>query len=315
MGLAQKTPVSPRTIQQEAMQSNADLEEIAAQLEASGEYRVLRRLHTRTEFSPEDGSQKKIGIVLDVETTGLDYLRDEIIELAMLKFEFAADGRIFKVTDTFDQLREPSVPISEEVIALTGITSDMVSGRTIDTQAVESFVDDAVIVIAHNAGFDRKFCEQVWKCFADKAWGCSMHEINWRAEGFEGTRLGYLLAGAGHFHDGHRAVEDCNALIELLSYSLPVSAEPALRHLLDKARKPTARVWAKSSPFNQKIHLKSRGYHWNDGTDGRPRAWWIDVPEEQLEKEKNFLYNEIYGGDSNVFWTRVTAFNRYSARI
>jgi DNA polymerase-3 subunit epsilon len=297
------------------MKSKAELENFAAQLEASGEYRVLRRLHPRIEFSPGDKSPKKMGIILDTETTGLDYLRDEIIELAMVKFEFASDGRIFKVIDTFNQVREPTIPISQEVSALTGITADMVSGRTIDLQAVESFVEDAVIVIAHNADFDRKFCEQVWTCFAVKAWACSMKEIDWRAEGFEGYRLGYLLAGIGYFHDGHRAVEDCKALIELLSSSLPVSAELALRLLLDNARKSTARVWAQNSPFDLKDCLKSRGYRWNDGADARPRAWWIDVPEEQLMEEQKFLRDKIYGGEFDFFYTRLTAFNRYSTRI
>lgn len=297
------------------MRSDAELEELATQLEVSGEYRVLRRLHPRTEFSPEDGSLKKIGIVLDVETTGLDYLRDEIIELAMVKFEYASDGRIFRITDTYDQLREPTIPIPEEVSTLTGITAEKVSGRLIDSAEVEAFVGDAVVIIAHNAAFDRKFCERAWRYFATKAWACSMNEINWRGEGFEGYRLGYLLAGIGFFHDGHRASEDCKALIELLSRPLPVSGESALRQLLDNARKPTARIWAQNSPYDLKDALKSRGYRWNDGSDGRPRAWWIDIPEEQLEGEQKYLHNEIYGGDFDLFWTRITAFDRYSTRI
>lgn len=297
------------------MQSNVELETFAAQLEASGEYRVLRRLHPRIEFNPENGSSKKMGIVLDVETTGLDYIRDEIIELAMVKFEFASDGRIYRIIDTFNQLREPSIPISEKVSALTGITPEMVTGRTIDTQEVESFIDDAVIVIAHNADFDRKFCEQAWECFAAKAWACSMNEIDWQAEGYEGLRLGYLLAGAGYFHDGHRASEDCKALLELLVQPLPVSKELALRHLLDKARKPTSRIWAINSPYDQKDILKSRGYRWNDGGHGGPRAWWIDVAEEQTMEEKKFLCDNIYKGNFNFLWNKITAFNRYSIRI
>lgn len=26
--------------------------------------------------------------------------------------------------------------------------------------------------------------------------------------------------------------------------------------------------------------LKIRGYRWNDGSDGRPKSWWIEVAEE-----------------------------------
>jgi hypothetical protein len=39
--------------------------------------------------------------------------------------------------------------------------------------------------------------------------GCSAMEVEWRKHDFEGSRLGYLLNGAGFFHQAHRAVDDC----------------------------------------------------------------------------------------------------------
>lgn len=47
------------------------------------DYRVLRRLTPRTEFAPCDGQSTKVGILFDVETTGLNAALDEVIELAM----------------------------------------------------------------------------------------------------------------------------------------------------------------------------------------------------------------------------------------
>src|SRR4051794_17157009 len=54
-----------------------------------------------------------------------------------------------------------------------------------------------------------KFAERYWPIFEHKAWACSATEIEWRKHGFDGSRLGYLLAGAGLFHEAHRAVDDC----------------------------------------------------------------------------------------------------------
>jgi DNA polymerase-3 subunit epsilon len=65
----------------------------------------------------------------------------------------------------------------------------MVTGHRIDAAAVSSFVADAMIVIAHNAGFDRKFAERYWPILQHKAWGCSATEVEWRKYGFEGSRL------------------------------------------------------------------------------------------------------------------------------
>jgi hypothetical protein len=83
----------------------------------------------------------------------------------------------------------------------------MIAGHRIDEAAVSAFASDAVIVIAHNAAFDRKFVERYWPIFERKAWACSATEVEWRKHGFEGSRLGYLLNGTGLFHQAHRAVE------------------------------------------------------------------------------------------------------------
>jgi len=124
-------------------------------------------------------------------------------------------------------------PIPAEVSALTGISNEMVSGHQIDEAAVSHFADEAVIVITHNASFDRKFAERYWPIFQRKAWGCSATEIEWRKHGFERSRLGYLLNGTGFFHQAHRAIDDCHALLEILAFELPTAAAPALAVLLE----------------------------------------------------------------------------------
>jgi DNA polymerase-3 subunit epsilon len=136
----------------------------------------------------------------------------------MVKFDYAPDGRIICVKDTFSAFNEPSAPIPPEITAMTGITDDMVAGHRIDEAAVNAFVDGAVVTIAHNSGFDRKFSERYWPVFETKAWACSATEIDWRQHGFAGAQLGYLLNGAGFFHQAHRAVDDCHALLEILDF-------------------------------------------------------------------------------------------------
>ena len=105
------------------------------------------------------GQEVRTGVLLDTETTGLDHVKDEIIEPGMVKFDYTGDGRIVGV-DTFSAFNEPSVPISAEVTALTGITDEMVAGHRFDDTAIAAFAENAVIVIAHNSGFDRKFAER-----------------------------------------------------------------------------------------------------------------------------------------------------------
>lgn len=292
----------------------SDLEAMAAALEASGAYRVLRRLSPRPPVAVPDGVLTRTGLFVDVETTGLDWRRDEIIELAMVPFRYGLDGRIYEIGEAFQGLRQPAGPISAEITALTGIDDATVAGKTIDVDAVTGVVASAALVIAHNAAFDRRFLERFCEAFRTKPWACSMSQVDWAAEGHEGVKLAWLAAGAGFFYDRHRAVNDCAAAIELLALDLPRSGGPALAALLEQARTPTWRIWAQNAPFAMKDQLKARGYRWNGDDAVPPRCWFIDVADADKEAELIFLRTEIYGGDIDLLARRIDAYDRFSDR-
>jgi len=291
-----------------------DLEAMAAALEAGGDYRVLHRLRPRAPVAVPDGAVTRTGLFVDVETTGLDWRTDEIIELAMVPFRYGLDGRIYEVGEAFQGLRQPARPISAEITALTGIDDAMVAGRTIDLDAVAAVAAPAALVVAHNAAFDRRFLERFCEVFRTKPWACSMTQVDWAAEGHEGTKLAWLAAGAGFFYDRHRAVNDCAAAIELLATDLPRRGGPALAALLRQARTPTWRIWAENAPFAMKDRLKARGYRWN-GDDSVPsRCWYADVAEADKDAELLFLHQEIYGGEIDLLVRRIDAYDRFSER-
>ncbi len=288
---------------------------MAKALEASGQYRVLRRLAQRRGRPPSDGNPTKTALFVDVETTGLDPSRDEVIELAMVPFTYGLDGQIYEIGEPFQRFRQPTRSIPAEITKLTGITNEMVAGQVIDPPEVATFAKDAVLVVAHNAGFDRRFVERVSDVFAKKPWACSMSQIDWAGEGYEGTRLPYLVASAGFFYDRHRAANDCLAAIELLATPLPTSGTLAMSHLLDRARRFSWRIWAENSPFDLKDVLKARGYRWNaDGTPF-PKAWYIDVEDENREAELAYLRAEIYQREVELLVRKIDAYNRFSDRL
>jgi DNA polymerase-3 subunit epsilon len=289
-------------------------ESLALELEASGDYRVLRRIKPRETvetLSVTPGLFR--GIVLDQETTGLERT-DEVIELAMVPFSYTQSGQIVELGEGYQWFQQPSFPIPPEITEITGITDAMVAGQEIDREAVAALACSASIIIAHHAEFDRPFAERLCPIFETRNWACSMKEIDWRHEGAEGTKLAYLLQSLGLFYDRHRALSDCVALVELLSRPLPRSGVPGLARLLETARRPTSRIWAEQTPFAAKDELKARGYRWNNGDDGRPKAWFFDATtDEAVEAELSFLSAEIYRGAGQAWIERITARDRHSA--
>ncbi len=299
------------------MAGNKALEAMAATLEASGQYRVLRKLEWPEESElPADASLLRKAVYVDVETTGFSPSRgDEVIQLAMIPFTYTLDGRVVQVHEPFNELRQPARPIPPEITRLTGITNDDVAGRTIDPEAAAAFAADCQLVIAHNAGFDRPFVEQLIPAFARKHWACSVSDIDWRSAGYESSKLEYLATAAGFFYEKHRAEHDCLAGIRLLSQELPGTDGTALRALRENAMRSHLRIYAEEAPFGAKEALRERRYRWNGGENGRPRAWWREIAENDLEAEMRWLTDNVYEGKRPpVSPQRITALERYSVR-
>ena len=285
---------------------------MAERLARTGRYRILRQLQPRpvTGVWPTPGSEQRVGIILDTETTGLDHASDEIIELGMVAFCYDETG-INEVLGLYGGLHQPSRPISADITRITGITDDMVAGKALDLDAIARFIAPADLVIAHNARFDRPFCERFLPGFDAKPWDCSVAEVDWAGFGFEGAKLGYLVTQGGWFHHGHRAVDDCHALLEVLAAPLPGREDSAFTHLVASSRRRRARIWAENSPFHTKDILKGRGYRWCDGSNGQLKSWWIEVDEDAAEAETAFLREEIYQGRADPYVQWLTATERF----
>ena len=122
------------------MNDNLSMEEAAQVLEKSTDFRVLRKLKPRTEFTSHLIGESRTGIVLDTETTGLDADVDEVIELAMAKFTFTIRGEIGRVIDSYHSFNEPKGHIPDEITRLTGIRNGLhpVLPGSVDTRLSES---------------------------------------------------------------------------------------------------------------------------------------------------------------------------------
>jgi DNA polymerase-3 subunit epsilon len=279
------------------MPPTPDHADLVRTLEATGDYKVLRRFTPVAAYHPPDESKKLIGIALDVETTGLSPSGDAIIQLALVPFEFSPEtGRIYAVHPTITCLEDPGRPIPAEIVALTGITDAEVKGQRINEEVVTAAANGAALIIAHNAGFDRPFMERRLAVFKEKHWACSQQEVPWRAAGSKSGALEFLLIKrCGMFYGAHRADVDCLALIHLLATPLE-SGDLPLALLLQSARRKSVRLWAEQAPMAAKDALKARRYRWNPGTDGRPKAWSRELPKEEVDGELAWLRTEVYGG-------------------
>ncbi|RZL03072.1 MAG: DNA polymerase III subunit epsilon [Rubrivivax sp.] len=288
-------------------------EALAQVLEAHPDYRVLRRLVPRKTFGHKATGAKARVLVLDTETTGLDWRKDKVIELALLLVEVDLDaGLPIKVLEVYDELEDPGMPIPEAALRVTGITDDMVRGKRLDEDRIATMLDGVSLVIAHNARFDRAFMEQRLPAFAALPWACSLAEIDWSEEGRGSAKLEFLAAEMGLFYDAHRAEMDCHALLAVLSQPLPKSGHTGLKALLNAGQATSYKVMATGSPFDAKDALKGRGYRW----DAERKVWHTSAGSaDLLEVECQWLKVSVYGRRAaRIEVEQLTAIDRFAAR-
>ncbi len=95
---------------------------------------------------------------LDLETTGVNPAFDRIVEIGAVRFTTGG------VTDEFQTLVNPGVPIPENVIKIHGITDDMVN----DAPAINDILDDfhsffkGTVLVIQNPRFDLSFIERAF---------------------------------------------------------------------------------------------------------------------------------------------------------
>lgn len=92
-------------------------------------------------------------IAFDIETTGLDPMYDEIIEIGAINIE---DG---KEIGTFSTLIKPEYKIDEFITELTGITNEMVMDAPKINEVLPKFMNfiKGSVILGHNVNFDINF--------------------------------------------------------------------------------------------------------------------------------------------------------------
>ncbi len=220
-------------------------------------------------------------IYYDTETTGLKKDKDRIIEIA------AYDPVNEK---TFALLVNPKMEISQESIAICGITNEMVKdapGFDVAGKEFSEFCSGEVVLIAHNNdAFDKFFIEEEFKRanLVLPNWPY-IDSLKWaRKYRYDLPRhaLQYLREIYGvEANQAHRALDDVIVLYRIFSQMIGDLSMETILELLSKPSKPSDRM-----PFG-----KYQGKELKDV----PKSYvmWLDKSgafqkEENKELKSNF---------------------------
>lgn len=175
---------------------------------------------------------------LDVETTGINFATDKVIEVGVVK----AKGK--KIIETYSTLVNPERRISPFINKLTGISQrDLLKAPTFAQIKDElyKFIGDDVLV-AHNAGFDYGFISSEFERFDMEflnPYLCSVRMSRALFPEHSHHSLGSLIKRFGIEVDArHRALEDARVIFKffqvLRGYFKKAQLEEVMELLLHK---------------------------------------------------------------------------------
>lgn len=167
-------------------------------------------------------------IVMDTETTGLDYHDDKVIEVGAYGLLRDEDGYFFERKYNF-MLNPGDRQIDVEAMAVHHITDDDVRDAPRAAEEDWSWLRNYGLIAAHNAPFDRNFCEKDGITDSDQKWLCTLRlakHLFPDAPSHKNQVLRYLLGFYKVPGDAHRASHDAHVtalvLRNMLEDRLPV---------------------------------------------------------------------------------------------
>jgi DNA polymerase III epsilon subunit family exonuclease len=172
-------------------------------------------------------------VVVDIEATGAKMPPNRIIELGAYRI------RGGKIVDNFLTLVNPEIPIPRFVVALTGISNEVVKQAPLFAEVAPrwlEFVQDAVL-IAHNAPFDTNFLNhEISRVYpGHRMINPHLCTVTLSRRAVPGLTNYRLETVADHFSipifDRHRAGSDALATAEVFIHLLERLAENGVKDL------------------------------------------------------------------------------------
>jgi DNA polymerase-3 subunit alpha (Gram-positive type) len=152
---------------------------------------------------------------IDIETTGLDPVKDTIIEIGAARY---IDGIL---VDTFVALINPRIRLPRRITEITGITDDMLAGQRTFEDVLPEFLDYIKddVLIGHNVKFDFSFLK-VHAARLKRPFEHRVIDTLYLAKKLHGDLASRSLgAMCEHYHivneQAHRAYEDAKTCAEL----------------------------------------------------------------------------------------------------
>ncbi len=201
-------------------------------------------------------------LIVDTETTGLDFEKDHCLEVGVILFHVKSRSVLAQQSFLMPVEANAAEPINRIPAEITRLSQPWGKGL----EYLEALIDATDVLVAHNAAFDKQWFGKGSLPYVSKPWLCSMEDISWPSRLQLRPRPSVrdlALAYGIPVWSAHRALTDCIYLAEVFIRC------KELELLLSRGLEPRRLMRAQVS-YEQRHLAKQAGFRWNDPIQG---AW------------------------------------------
>ena len=209
-------------------------------------------------------------LIIDTETTGLDPQLDHCLEVGVILFD--VPSRQVLAQQSF--LLPVEANAAEAINRIPASSTNLPQPWRPALSYLQSLLDAADVLVAHNAAFDRQWFGRGHLPATDKPWLCSMEEMRWPAERLLRSRPSVrdlALAYEIPVWAAHRALTDCIYLAEVFRRC------DELEQLVLRGLEPRQLMRAQVS-YDDRHLARDAGFRWNEPVKG---AWARRLSERE----------------------------------
>jgi DNA polymerase III subunit epsilon len=250
---------------------------------------------TVPEFSKEaSGEIVKVAVVA-AETKGKNPRHAKLIELSVVVLEVERES--WEITGVLENHNWFQDPEEEEAFSpafteATGISQEMVAGKSVDSRAFEEIIDSVDFFVAYNAGYVRPVLQEQFPNLESAIFACVRNQIDWSTKGYESRSLNHLTKDHFWYNDSLRMQDRCAILIKLLSEKKEGQEISYLQELCERAEEPLITIEAQVG-HREKYLMKKERFRW----DPREKTFLRCMGSSTLERVRKSLNAKGFQGE------------------
>ena len=230
--------------------------------------------------------------IIDVETTGTDPAKDQVIEVAAILYSLDHAAPVMSIATVQYCLENPCKDINGISTELSKICFKHQESLTWDI--VRGMVGESIAMVAHNASFDASFVNHepnrpgYLSPEERKPWVCTMKHVNWPVACQSKALVQIALAHGVGVVSAHRALSDCDTIARLLTRVHEMGHD--LNELMRLAMRPRVIIQALVD-YHDRQKAKDAQFEW----DGDAKTWTKEVVKEDWQKTGYGFSTKVIG--------------------